>query len=362
MPRRTRKLISRLVTNVSGPYYGHGRAIDPENPGTGPGDVSGWEDCDPEDGQNAIVDPNDPHYYQAVPASGEGPGSSEGSDDDCHVCVYHLDEYSPGRRVARKSQGAQLLFGTYGQSTNVWNLRSTPELSESVDRIITATSEYAESWVVDISAKEILEREPAGVVVAKQQGQVNQNGDFFSVLKARIRYGAAGIHYVDVDIGNSTRVAVEGEIVQVSILTPKDGAYRVSQPDSEIIVPVGETSIISNTYVTASAYITETAPESFATYTQVIAIAAGAAFPLTRIDIPPRAYSVSVYANVALATNLGFDSALAFGGTVGSEIVLDAATLRADDVVIPQNSHQILLPFIAAAPANTQITIVYAIR
>ncbi len=361
MPRRTRKLISRLVTNVSGPYYGHGRAIDPENPGDGPGDVSGWEDCDPEDGQNAIVDPTDPHYYQPVPGS-DGQGSVDGSEDDCHVCVYHLDEYSPGRRVARKSAGAQLLFGTYGQDPALWNLRATPELSESVDRIITATSEYPESWVVDISAKETLGREATGVVTAQTQGQVNQDGNFFSVLKARIRYGAAGIHYVDVDIGNSTRVAVEGEIVQVSILTPKDGAYRVSNPDSTITVPVGETAVISNTYVTASAYVTETAPESVATYTQVIAIAAGDAFPLTRIDIPPRAYAVSVYSNVALANNIAFDSALAFGGTFGSEIVLDAATLRADDIVIPQNSHQILLPFIAAAPANTQITIVYSIR
>jgi hypothetical protein len=361
MPRRTRKLISRLVTNVSGPYYGHGRAIDPENPGTGPGTVSGWDDCDPDEGQDAIVDPSDPHYYQPVP-SPDGQGSSQDSDDDCHVCVYHLDEYSPGRRVARKAQGAQLLFGTYALNPGgLWNLRSTPVLNESVDRIVTATSEFPESWVIDISAKEILERSGAATVPAKQQGQVEQNGDFFSILKARIRYGAAGLHYIDVDIGNSTRVSVEGEIVQVSILTPQTN-YRVTQPGSEIVVPVGETAIISNTYVTASAYITETAPENFATYTQVIAIAAGDAFLLQRIDIPPRAYSVSVYSNVALATPIGFDSAIAFGGTVGSEIVLDAATLRADDVLIPQNSRQILLPFIAAAPVDTQITIVYAIR
>jgi hypothetical protein len=357
MAHRKRKLISRLVTNKSPPYYGYERAVDPENPGTGPGSTYGWEDCDPAEGQEVDVSSYDPNYYQPEQPGGETDGGVG------LTTAEEIQETIPGARIEARNQGAQLLFGTYASEADSWNVRATPTLRESVDNILRAHSEFPETWVVEVVGQEIIERVAGpSTATAKVLGQVNAQGDHYSRLKARIRYGTAENMYVDIDIGNGTRMVVEGSMVQVSILTP-DTNYRVSAPDSTIDVPAAETAVLTDSYITAAAYITETLKESWATYTEVLTVEAGGNLPLTRIDIPPRAYSLSLYSNVALPAPVGFDDSNAFGSAQPAyNIVQDATTLRAEDIVIPQNCAQLRVPAIVGAAADTQITIVYTIR
>ena len=366
MPRKTKKLISRLVTNQTHAFR-HETAVDPDNPGEGPGSTYGWEDCDPEKGKEVLVDPRG--YFDG---DGQWVDADYGEGMDGLITALEVNTHTtiPGSRAEGRDAGQQVMFGQYINTlSGAFDTRNTPVLVESFDRLFQAESQEPESWVVNIGATEILSLGGPGTYQAKPLSEITANGNFYSILKARIRSGTAGERYVDVDIARGTRIPVEGRVVSVSVLTPE--GYFLASPTAQITVPVAAGtpfSVLTSTNVYAEAYVTETAPEGIATYTTVAAYPTSLARPLKRIEIPPRAESVTVYTNIEAVDTFGtvirpyFDDVMDFGANNPLHtIIIDTNTLRAEEVVIPKNSREIVIPPMEAA-ADTQFTFVFNIR
>lgn len=327
MPRPQRRKISRLRTQDQVPYMGFKSGA-----GCGMGGPADYGDTEREDGA----------------------GEDEVEEVD-------LDDNSPGRRALDKSVGSTLAFGIWKTpELRVWELRNTPPLVESLDRIVHATSKWPEHWVVEISGREIIEQLGAGVVVPETLGQINNEGLDFVRLKARIRFGEVGEQFVDVDIATGTRVSVEGNVVAVTILAPV-GYVKPAVTGSEITL-IG-VSLVTNSNIVASAYTVDSFPDTLATYTHTVALAGTIAYGDLDFDVPPRAHSVTIQANqaIALADNPQWlESGLALTSSL-APIVTDAATFSTGEVIVPKVVRQLRIP--AQTPAtDRQFTITYTIR
>lgn len=224
--------------------------------------------------------------------------------------------------------------------------QQTPDL-ELGESYFTASEIIPVWWRIDLWALEVSRSVALATFVPPlTRGQIVNQGQRFSRLKARITFETTQERVVDVDIGTGIRLSMLASSVRVNLLLPRNQGYRLVGDQLPVGVSESGEGLVTDTLASGSAYQSES-PHGVnqATYTQFVAF--GTTDPGPRvIPIPSAAKFLTVYANPPQPGNPALQWFQAVASTFPSpvgEVVIPPSRFI-ESVAVPQNCDSLVIP------------------